>query len=68
MNSRQELELARLLELVGSAPAEKVDLIRGLGARAPEAVLARLLEELRAGRPRDRLAYVIGTLRRELEP
>ena len=62
----KELKLARILELVGRAPPEKVDVIRGLGGRASEAVLARLVEELGSGRPNDRLAYAIGTLRREV--
>ena len=66
LNPGKELAVARLLERLGSIPPEKVDIVRGLGARAPEAVTQRLLESIGTAGVRDRLAYVIGTYRQEL--
>lgn len=61
-----ELLVTRLLAAVGRIDAGKADSLRAYAGRAPEAVVARILERFGVGDVHDRYGYAMGTLRREL--
>lgn len=58
--------LNKLLEAIGPVDEDALSKLRGYDHRLPEGVIAKVAESVRLGRPRSRVAFALGALRREL--
>lgn len=63
---KEELVVARIIQVTGDMDEDALNKIRGYARRLPEGSIAKVLESVQVRRPRNRVGYVLAGLASEL--